>query len=221
MNELQPFLDREEQAQDVKAETRRELWKTIIAASIAFVLFIMMLAQVGASRFKVGGVSAEIASSEGPDHYQKGMEWIRNNVPAGERIFNTDWDDFPRMFFYDPTHSYISGLDPTYLLDKNPELAKLYEEVTLGRIENPAEIIRNRFGARYVFSDKEDVHDDLYAKAMQSGWFEQAYEDDDCVILRIRDQQGEPPPESLEDDAPDDGASDEEGDLPPEEEEKP
>ncbi len=226
LDELQPFLDREEQAQDVKAETRRELWKTIIAASIAFILFSMMLVNVGASRFKrIGGVSAEIASSEGPEHYQKGMEWIRNNVPAGERIFNTDWDDFPRMFFYDPTHAYISGLDPTYLLDKNKELAKLYEDVTLGRIENPAEIIRNRFGARYVFSDKEDVHDDLYAKAMQSGWFEQAYEDDDCVILRIRDQQGEPPPESLEDDAPDSGndagTSDEEGDLPPEEEEKP
>ena len=57
---------------------------------------------------------------------------MRANVPAGERIFNTDWDDFPRLFYYDPTHAYISGLDPTYLLDKNADLSKLYERITTG-----------------------------------------------------------------------------------------
>lgn len=216
LDELQPFLDRDEQSATEKEDERRELWKTVAAGSIAAMLFIAMLVNVrGVSWLKIGGVAGEIASGAGPEHYRQGMDWVRTNVPAGERIFNTDWDDFPKMFFYDTSHSYISGLDPTYLLDKNPELSKLYENVTLGHEENAAEIIRTRFGARYVFSDKEEIHEVFYAKAMESGWFEQVYEDDECVILRIRDQQGEPPPESIEEPGAD---TQDDANLPPEDE---
>jgi hypothetical protein len=129
------------------------------------------------------------------------------------------------MFFYDTSHAYISGLDPTYLFNKNQELAKLYDDVTLGKVDNPAEIIRDRFGARYVFSDQEKVHDELYAKAMASGWFDKAYEDDDCVILHIRDQKGEPPPESGLDNPADDAggatANDNDEEVSPEEDNGP
>ena len=102
-------------------------------------------------------------------------------------------------------------------------MAKLYDEVTLGKVDNPAEVIRDRFGARYVFSDQESVHDELYAKAMASGWFEKSYEDDECVVLHIRDQKGEPPPESADETAPADGngANETDEELPPEDENAP
>ena len=124
-------------------------------------------------------------------------------MPAGEVVFNTDWDDFPKLFYYDPTHAYVSGLDPTYLYDANPELSKLYEQITLGKESDPGPLIRDRFGARYVFTDNEDVHDAFYNAAMDSGWFEEAYADEDCTVLRIREQKGAPPPAS-DDNAPDD-----------------
>jgi hypothetical protein len=150
----------------------------------------------------------EIKDSSPPEEYRAGMEWIRKNVPAGETIFNTDWDDFPKLFFYDPTHRYISGLDPTYLYDANHELSKLYEEITLGKVKDPAPLIRERFGARYVFTDNEKVHDDFYNAAMDSGWFDEVFSDEkcggltveqckcNCTILRMRDQKGEPPPDA-------------------------
>jgi hypothetical protein len=150
----------------------------------------------------------ETAKSIGEDHgqhyYEKGMSWVRENVPEGEMIFNTDWDDFPKMFFYDTKHTYVSGLDPTYLLDKNPELSKLYEQITLGKEKDPGPLIRDRFRARYVFTDNEDIHNDFYYNALQSGWFDKIYEDEDCTILQLRDEKGAPPPE----------ASDDEGDAP-------
>jgi hypothetical protein len=157
----------------------------------------------------------ETAKSIRDDHphqyYEKGMLWVRDNVPEGEMIFNTDWDDFPKMFFYDTKHPYVSGLDPTYLLDKNPELSKLYEQVTLGKEKDPGPIIRDRFHARYVFTDNEEVHNDFYYNALQSGWFDKVYEDEDCTILRLRDQKGEPPVEAGDES---DDASDEETDEP-------
>jgi hypothetical protein len=144
-------------------------------------------------------------------YYEKGMAWVRDNVPEGEMIFNTDWDDFPKMFFYDTKHSYASGLDPTYLLDKNPELSKLYEQITLGKEKDPGPIIRDRFHARYVFTDNEEIHNDFYYNALQSGWFDKVYEDEDCTVMRVRDQKGEPPPEANDDNG---DASEDETDEP-------
>jgi hypothetical protein len=151
----------------------------------------------------------EIADSAPPEDYRAAAQWIRANVPAGETVFNTDWDDFPKLFFYDPTHAYVSGLDPTYLYDANPELSKLYEQITLGKEKDPAPLIRERFHARYVFTDTEQVHDDFYDAAMDSGWFEEVYSDDKCTVLRIRDEKGEPPPPDNGDADGDSGDTDE------------
>lgn len=121
----------------------------------------------------------DIAGDAPPDRYEASMAWIRENVPAGEVIFNTDWDDFPKMFYYDTRHAYTSGLDPTYLLDRDnqlkrdPSLAELYKKITLGNEDDPGPLIRDKFGARYVFSDNE--HDDFMGKALDSGWFDEVH----------------------------------------------
>jgi hypothetical protein len=155
-----------------------------------------------------------IAESAKPDYYKGGMDWIRTNVPPGQIVFNTDWDDFPKLFFYDTTHAYVSGLDPTYLLDKNPDLSKLYEDITLGHEKDPAPLIRDRFGANYIFTDNEKVHDDFFNNAHDSGWVDVVYEDNDCTVLKIRDAKGEPPSDdekATDEDEGDDNSANDEG----------
>ena len=100
---------------------------------------------------------------------------------------NTDWDDFPRLFYFDSSHHYVSGLDPSYLYDKDPDLSRLYDRITLGREEDPGPLIRNRFNARYVFSD--NTHHDFFEHARASGWFDIVYEDTQCTIMYIRDEK--------------------------------
>ncbi|HEY6190216.1 MAG TPA: hypothetical protein VIW80_21370 [Pyrinomonadaceae bacterium] len=183
LDDLQPFLDRSEPAETVKSRRHKEHWQTGVAAVVALLLGVVLAVNVHET-------AKGIAGEAGPDRYKGGMDWVRSHVPEGEMVFNTDWDDFPKMFFYDTTHTYASGLDPTYLLDKNPELSKLYEDITLGKIKDAAPIIRDRFGAHYVFSDNEDVHNDFYFNAKESGWFDIVYEDEECTVLQIRDQKG-------------------------------
>ena len=146
----------------------------------------------------------DIAGMPGPDRYRGGMEWIKQNVPPGEPVFNSDWDDFPKLFFYDPTRPFIAGLDPTYLLDKNPELMKIYERIGRGEEEDPGPAMKEKFCvgegdarrcARYIFSDHE--HEPLFNNALDSGWFDVAYEDEDSTILRLRDAKGDPPPDNV------------------------
>jgi hypothetical protein len=184
LDELQPFLDLPQSGRPIiEADDLKAFWRTVALSFVAITLGIVLF-------FNLRATIKDIAASEPHDYYRAGAEWMRSNVPAGQRIFNTDWDDFPRLFYYDPAHNYISGLDPTYLYDKDEALSRLYDRVTLGEEEDPGPLIRDRFGARYVFTDNS--HDDFFDNAQQSGWFEIVYEDRDCTILHVRDEKVEP-----------------------------
>jgi hypothetical protein len=117
----------------------------------------------------------DVKGETDPFAYRGASEWIAANTSPGSMIFNTDWDDFPMLFYYNPNHIYIVGLDPTYLHDRDPELWKLYANITLGDEDNPAPLIRDRFGAEYVFTDNE--HPGFLQIAEASGDFEKVYED--------------------------------------------
>jgi hypothetical protein len=197
MEDLQPFLDRHETAATAKETRNEETWKTIKLGFVAAALGVALFANVYRT-------SKDIHDSDPRDYYAKGAAWMRANIPPGEMVFNTDWDDFPRLFYFDPTHVYASGLDPTYLMDKSPDLSKLYDKITTGDEEDPGPLIRDRFGARWVFSDNKD-HDSFYDNALKSGWFDRAYDDKDCFVLHIRDQKSEPPPEEKTSDGDADG----------------
>ena len=179
LTELEAFLDRP-QSGTIKDTELKALLQTIGVAFVSVVIAVILF-------FNIRAMSNDIASSARHETYKAGAEWMRANVPAGQRVFNTDWDDFPRLFYYDPTHNYVSGLDPTYLYDRDPKLSELYDNITLGKEEDPGPLIRDRFGARYVFSDNTN-HDDFFLNARESGWFEIVYEDRDCTIFYIREE---------------------------------
>jgi hypothetical protein len=138
----------------------------------------------------------DVKSETDPFAYRGASEWIAANTPAGSRIFNTDWDDFPMLFYYSPNNTYIVGLDPTYLYDRDPELWKLYASITLGKEDNPAPFIRDKFDAEYVFTDNE--HPDFLQIAEDSGDFEKVFEDKFATVLRVR-RADEPRPNKEDD----------------------
>src|SRR6185369_15839940 len=173
LEELEPFLD---QSRNIV----REWIPTIAALSVALVLSIILF-------FNLRATVHDIQESEAHEFYRAGAEWLRTNVPPGQVVFNTDWDDFPRLFYFDSSHYYVSGLDPNYLYDKDPDLSRLYDRITLGTQDDPGPLIRDRFGARYVFSDNS--HHDFFDQARASGWFDIVYEDTQCTIMYIRDEK--------------------------------
>lgn len=202
LDELQPFLDRHEPVAVAGLSQRREMWEWLAAALAAIILAVFLGANLSVT-------VKDIAESEPPEYYKAGMQWVRSNVPPGEIVFNTDWDDFPRMFYFDPTHRYVSGLDPTYLYDRNKELSRLYDRITLGKEKDPGPLIRDRFGSRFIFTDNTNIHSSFYRNALDSGWFEVVYEDEDCTVLHIRDQKVEPPADQNDEPNVDDSGDEE------------
>jgi hypothetical protein len=177
LDELKPFLDLDTS----KEQKAWREWILIVGASVVAISLGVVLF------FNLSQTMTDIAASKEHDYFRRGASWMKANVPPGQLIFNTDWDDFPRLYYYDPTHNYVSGLDPNYLYDKNPQLSRLYDRIGLGQEEDPGPLIRDRFGARYVFSDND--HHEFFENARSSGWFDIVYEDTDCTIMYIRDQK--------------------------------
>ena len=198
--DIEPLLDSDKMSQKQQYVS---VFKQTVGWSLGVFFFLMMLYNfrgIEWGPFKQEGMITSISSNESNTKYQDAMKWLTDNVPEGERIFNCNWDDFPKMFFYDTKHAYTYGLDPNYLYSKNPDLYKRLTEITGGKVDDAAPEIRDKFGSKYVFTDAKE-NTDMVAKLLESGWCDKVFEDDEAIILKIRDKKGEPPAESKDDDA--------------------
>lgn len=203
--EIDPYLDA-----PVPTESQ-QWWASAKAAApwiigiLLFVFWFYNLIGLHKFGFDEAGMIDNIKTNEPGDKYRRAMEFATGldetgaeNIPKGEIIFNCTWDDFPKLFFYDTKHRYVYGLDPNYLYSENPELYTSLKDLTEGKIDDPAPVIREKFGAYYIFADaKENV--DMIAKALDSGWVETIYEDDEARLLKIRAVKGEAPDDAKDD----------------------
>jgi hypothetical protein len=218
--EIEPYLDADK-------PTEQQGWfetaKTAAAWTLGIVLGIVMFYNFIGIDFsenetlkklpllgsmKQIGLLTDIRGNEPNDKYRRAMEWAtgkdekgNDNIPADELIFNCNWDDFPKLFYYDRKHRYVYGLDPNYLYTKNPELSKQLGDITAGKVDDAATVIREKFGSHYVMTDAKE-NEDMVAKLLDSGWTEMVYEDDEARILKIRDTKGDKPNEAVEDAPP-------------------
>jgi hypothetical protein len=124
-----------------------------------------------------------IGSSKPYTLYQGASAWLVDNTPTGARVFQTDWDDFPRLFFYNTHNTYLVGLDPTYLQLYNASLYDEWVEITQGRLELPSQSIQARFGGQYVLTDL--LHRAFIERAAQDPGLVEVYRDGDAIVYQV------------------------------------
>ncbi|MBK7893525.1 MAG: hypothetical protein IPJ90_01215 [Anaerolineaceae bacterium] len=127
-----------------------------------------------------------IADSSPADRYADATIWLHDNAPDGTMVFQTDWDDFTRLFFYNSNAVYTAGLDPTFMELEDEALFERWVAITRGNVEQPGTAIRDEFGAAYVFSDLN--HDDFMDEAAADPLLQEVYRDDYAVIYRVGDR---------------------------------
>ena len=118
--------------------------------------------------------------------YANASAWLEKNSPAGSRVFQTDWDDFPRLFYYNTHNTYLVGLDPTYLQLYDADLYDRWVDITQGDVENPSQAIATTFGSRYVHTDLN--HRDFLEVAAEDPGLKEVYRDDQAVIFEVVSQ---------------------------------
>ena len=142
------------------------------------------LTLAGLLALTVRDARALVADAKPGDLYAEAMLWLREEAPPGSIVFQTDWDDFTRQFFYAPHLRYINGLDPTFMQLHDEALYDEWVDITRGRVAAPGATIRDRFGAAYVFSDLN--HEAFLSAAADDPALEEIYRDEYAVLFVVR-----------------------------------
>ena len=159
-------------------------WRAWVLVGLMVVVLVpSMLLNLGASR-------KSLETSAKPFTWYEGAStWLRENTPPGSRVFQTDWDDFPRLFFFNTHNTYTLGLDPTYMQLYDTDLYESWMDITTGEVESPSDVIREEFGGAYVISDLK--HKKFLAKAEEDTNLIAVYQDDYSVVLQVLGAENE------------------------------
>ena len=122
-------------------------------------------------------------NSKPATRYAAAMLWLNDNSEPGSKIFQTDWDDFTRLFFYYSEAVYTAGLDPTFMELQDKPLFDLWVDITRGKIETPGDPIRGQFAAQFVFTDTK--HSDFLKRAADDPDLREIYRDEEAVIFSV------------------------------------
>lgn len=150
-----------------------------LASVYIMVMFLFLSARnvLGTHDTYAGGISWS--------RFSKVAEWMRNNIPADAVITHSDWDEFPPLFYYDDTHRYICGLDPTFLYRQDPTRYWLWVNVSTGKAgEGVGEKIRDGLGSRYMLV--ENKHTEMRRSLELDPSVERIYSDQEASVWALR-----------------------------------
>ncbi|MDA2922151.1 hypothetical protein MYX07_02675 [Patescibacteria group bacterium AH-259-L07] len=120
------------------------------------------------------------------NQFQMAAHWLKNNTQKGEIIFQSDWDIFPQLFYFNAHNYYINGLDQTFMYEYDKELYTAWHNIVSGKT-SPQDIpqtISEKFNASYVFIDKKQ--DKIFYNVLKkSPQFKKTYEDYESIIYKI------------------------------------
>ena len=148
-----------------------------------FPLIFLSVAVVSSIALSVAPARAAIDRSKPYGLYANASAWLEKNTSVGSRVFQTDWDDFPRLFYYNTHNTYLVGLDPTYLQLYDADLYDLWVDITQGDVENPSEIIATTFGSHYIHTDLN--HGEFLRLAAEDPGLKEVYRDDQAVLFEV------------------------------------
>ncbi len=114
--------------------------------------------------------------------------WIRDNVPGGETVFTTDWDEFPELFFTAAEQHYLVGLDPTFMYVTDPYRWRLWRRVAEADAADIYTPIRETFGCRFVFADAG--HEKFIERCDQDPLLHLELGSPDCSVYALREIDG-------------------------------
>jgi hypothetical protein len=124
-----------------------------------------------------------IGRGKDADHYADAALWLRAHSESDAMIFQTDWDDFTRLYFYNSDATYTAGLDPTFMEQQDKALFDDWVDITKGKVDAPGMTIRDLFGADFVFSDLK--HGNFLKQAAADPLLEEIYRDEYAVIFQV------------------------------------
>jgi hypothetical protein len=156
----------------------RPRWQRLAPIAMVAVLVVPLAIMVPKAR-------AAMSRTMTSETFTGASHWLRDHAPPGSMIFQTDWDDFPMLFFYNTSNIYTIGLDPTFMEQYDSDLFAEWVKITRGQIERPGALIRSRFGAAYVVTDLQ--HQAFLRQAASDPRLTEVYRDQYTAVFAVGD----------------------------------
>ena len=133
----------------------------------------------------IGGVYRDFRRGISFSSFKGISGYLLKNSQPGEIIMQTDWDDWPMLFYQNSKNYYIVGLDPTFMYNYDPKLYQLFADITMAKVSNNiSQQVKDNFKASYFIVDKDRDQLNKYLQA-DSG-FVNVYEDGDGWLYKLK-----------------------------------
>ncbi len=171
---------------------------------ITLVCFLLII--LGSSIYNKTNLVSQRYSHDSSKNIRETALWLKENTPKKSVVFNVNWGDFSKLFFYNSDNYYILGLDPKFLYLKSPEKYWLYANIGKGIVcgkencdggnnENNNEkrsirdIIKTGFRADFIYvpTSYEDFDYTNLINAMSAdSSFEKVFENEGGEVWRVK-----------------------------------
>lgn len=121
------------------------------------------------------------------DTLQQASYYVRDYVPAGTVVFHGSWDEFPMLFFHNPTDYYVIGLDPTFMYLYDREQYHHWRDLSAGKSkQSSAQDIKAWFDTRYVILQRRAERTKLLqAYLLRDPMVKTVYRDDSSIVFEL------------------------------------
>jgi hypothetical protein len=164
----------------------REAFSPVFRGIVVVLLFATMVVLLWK---QVSSVYVGLHRNTYPDTvYREVFAVVSERAKLGDRVFHSDWDEFPVLWSLDDRLKYIAGLDPTFLYEASSTLSDAYRDVTWGRTSSTQDEIWNLVyemtRSRFIFIDKRD-HLPLFESVKRDSRYELLRETDNAATFEI------------------------------------
>lgn len=140
----------------------------------------------GAGDGSVLALRASLLRMGSAEALRPAVRFLRDKAAPGELVYHSFWWDFSILYHDRPDGRYVVALDPVFFHRKDPELFAEALDLYLGRSTDAYRILKEDFGAGWVFLPKEPRSRPLFDLMSRDDRFRKAYEDDHAIVIRVR-----------------------------------
>jgi hypothetical protein len=155
----------------------RPVWRAYLPMAL------LVLCVAGATFSSIPAARDQVGSSKPYNLYAGASLWLMQNTPEGARVFQTDWDDFPRLFFYNTRNTYLIGLDPTYMQLYDADMYDRWVRITQGDEESMSQVIAAQFKSQFVITDLN--HAGFLKRAATDPGLVEVYRDNQAAVFEV------------------------------------
>ena len=145
--------------------------------------------------FNVSGTWRGVRKAPDPEHFRGVSQFLAANRP-GTLVFNTQWEQYQFLYFWNSANTYLIGIDPSFLYYRDRPRYFLWEHIsndeiatcpavkcTPGNSRDIPSTVAADFGARTILTAHET--NPRVEQALRSAHIPEIYHDQWCSLFEV------------------------------------